>query len=144
MAASLRASLLPRRRIAKLGKCPRFQRIRGSSRRAAGCLLRRGKEGRRAHEETFFQRRRNFEHQGSVAEVVDPPDPVTPAFFGCDVDLPSGEPESGALVAARGLDLQEPLLAVGLEGPDIVTETVAVQVGDPSDIVSKVIASSPP
>jgi hypothetical protein len=46
-------------------------------------------------------------------------------------------------VAAGGFHLQQPLLAVCLKGSDVVTVAVAVQIGDPPDVVRKVIAPGP-
>src|ERR1700759_768360 len=58
-----------------------------------------------------------------------------------DRQLVPAEVERRALPAVRGFDLDQPLAAVGLEAPDIIARSVAVEIPHPSYLMREVGAA---
>lgn len=75
--------------------------------------------------------------------MKDTSDPVHVTSLCGNVDLSPREPERSALVSTCRLDLQQSLLSIRLKGSHVVAVSIAIQIGNPTNVGGKVVTPSP-
>lgn len=94
------------------------------------------------HEERILKRWNNFEHLRVVPKVKDAPDSISVASLRSNFDFTLGKPKWRSFVPTRRLDFQQPLLPIGLKRTDIVPVSVAIQVGNPTNVIGEIFTPS--